>query len=90
VDRAGIEPDGLAQEGRQVLEGNRLGVQPMELPEGLERGRRRRPEADPREVRVELAYFARSAAAAAAPTGTFTFWANATIPRSASPAASLR
>jgi hypothetical protein len=29
VDRAGIEPDGLAQEGRQVLEGNRLGVQPM-------------------------------------------------------------
>jgi len=55
VDRGVIQADGLAQEGREVLEGDRLGVQAVQIREDLERGCGRRAKADPREVRVELA-----------------------------------
>jgi len=57
VDRLAVQADGLAQEGREVLEGDRLGVQAVEVREDRQRGRGRAAEADPREVRFELADF---------------------------------
>ena len=59
LQRCDVELDRLAEQRRKILERDVLGVQRMQLPQGLERRRCRAAVADAIEIRVELDVYGR-------------------------------